>query len=103
MSDCILFLDIDGVSGDPVLPQRQVRHPQRAAGAVDRGGNDPLDRQLPGGRLQRDLPGGQPVDAFDQFQAFGHHRTGIVAAHGGTVSVADAPGGCAVEVVIPRG
>lgn len=28
---------------------------------------------------------------------------GIVAAHGGTVSVADAPGGCAVEVVIPRG
>ncbi len=27
---------------------------------------------------------------------------GIVAAHGGTVSVDDAPGGCAVEVLIPR-
>ena len=28
---------------------------------------------------------------------------GIVSAHGGTVSVADVSGGCAIEVVLPRG
>ena len=27
---------------------------------------------------------------------------GIVSAHGGTVGVADVPGGCAIEVVLPR-
>ena len=84
-------LDIDGVTGHAFIAQRQVRHAQRPARAVDRRRDDPLDRQALGCRLQGNLPRGQAIDAFDQFRPVRHHGAGILAPDRTDIGIVDQP------------
>ena len=93
--------NVDRVTGDPFLAQRQVAHPQRAALAVDRGRDHPLDRHLAGCGLTRDLRRGQPVDHFDQLDARRHDRFCALARDGLDVSGVDQPQ-VAIEAAKPH-